>query len=238
MQIIKFESIPSTNSTLLEFSKKNAKAWTVIWTSNQTKGRGYAGNEWLSQLDKNLAFSVLIKNELKYEELIYFNQWVCNQIKSYLSRYSPDVYVKWPNDVIIANKKVCGVLVETYRSKNELNILIGIGLNINQENFKNLPKAGSLLTQTNKQYKIEEILSGLLTKLKDNYFEVEQKLFQKISDEYNSYLYCKDKISVFEKNGKKFNGIIKSVDKNGKLIVQTEEQTLQSFMHKEVILHF
>lgn len=238
MQVIKFESIPSTNSTLLEFSKKGAKSWTCIWTSNQTAGRGYAGNDWLSQLDKNLAVSILLKVELDFHELIVLNKWVCNHLRRYLSLYSPMVSVKWPNDIIMRNKKVCGVLIETHKIDKQLNIIIGIGLNINQTQFEALPNAGSILTQTGAENEIEEILSGLLTELKDNFYEIQEKLFTKIVDEYNLHLFRKDRVSVFEKEGVKFNGMIEGVDQEGRLLVKLEDGTNVALMHKDVKLHY
>src|SRR5690606_28697098 len=166
MEIHYYPSNPSTNTAALEMSKKGAKSWTVLWTTNQTQGRGYAGNNWLSKKGENLALSILIINDLNYNELVYFNQWVSNTVCEFLQGFSKEVYVKWPNDIIIGNKKVCGILIETHKSNNQLHIITGIGLNINQKEFENLNKAGSLATENQENYDIEEILAGLLTKLK------------------------------------------------------------------------
>ncbi|MFV0305647.1 MAG: biotin--[acetyl-CoA-carboxylase] ligase [Moheibacter sp.] len=238
MDVIRYNSISSTNSILLELSKKDAKSWTVVWTSNQIQGRGYAGNEWKSEKDKNIAVSILIKSELTYESLIFYNQWVCNQVHHYLAQFSDEVFVKWPNDILIKKKKVCGILIETYKTDNKLFIITGVGLNVNQSDFEKLPKAGSLLTQTGQKYKLEEILSGLLTELERNYTEIENCQFEKISDEYNKYLFHRNKISVFEREGERFNGIIQSVNEKGQLVVKMENDELYSFNHKEIILYF
>ncbi|MFV0505017.1 MAG: biotin--[acetyl-CoA-carboxylase] ligase, partial [Lachnospirales bacterium] len=101
MEIYKYDSLSSTNSELMELSKKNAKSWTVVWTSHQTQGKGYSGNHWESEKDKNLAVSILIKSKIDYFELIYLNQWVCNVLYRYLHQFSDDVSVKWPNDIIL-----------------------------------------------------------------------------------------------------------------------------------------
>ena len=87
MEIYHFESVPSTNLKLMELSKKNAKSWTAISTFNQTAGKGYSGNQWISESGKNLALSVLIVNELSYSDLIYFNQWLCNSVAEYLKAF-------------------------------------------------------------------------------------------------------------------------------------------------------
>lgn len=236
MEIHRYDSASSTNTVLLEMSKKDAKSWTVVWTTNQTQGKGYAGNIWNSEKDKNLAVSILIINDLNYKELIFLNQWVCNSVCELMEQYSDEVWVKWPNDIIIKNKKVCGILIETYKSDNQLNIIIGIGLNINQTNFENLYKAGSLATQTNQFYDIEEILSGLLTKMKGSYNLIQNKEWYSIIESYNSKLFRKGKVSVFKKENELFNGIIQSVDKSGLLHVKLENEGINKFKHKEVEL--
>lgn len=238
MEIHRYESLSSTNSQLFELSKKNAKSWTVIWTSHQTQGKGYSGNSWISEFGKNIAVSVLIKNDLHYSELIYFNQWVCNVICDFLSSYTEDVSVKWPNDIIIKNKKVCGVLIETHKIDNQLNIITGIGLNVNQINFDLLLKAGSLSTQTGQIYNLEEILSGLLTKLKSSYHLIEKREWESIIEKYNSKLFRKDKVSVFKIEDELFNGIIQSVDESGLLNVKLENGSINKFKHKEIELMY
>lgn len=238
MEILHYDSLSSTNAVLLEMSKKSAKSWTVVWTADQTQGKGYAGNQWNSEKNKNLAVSLLIVSDLNYNSLIYFNQWVCNCVCEFLNKYSDEVYVKWPNDIIIKNKKVCGILIETHKSDNQLNIIIGIGLNINQTNFENLPKAGSLSTQTEQNYVIEEILSGLLTKLENEYGQIENQNWKSIIANYNSKLFRKGKISVFKKENELLNGIIQKVDELGLLKVKLENNEIKSFKHKEIELMY
>jgi len=236
MEIYYFESVPNTNTALLDLSKKGAKSWTICWTSSQTQGRGYAGNEWKTEKGKNIAVSVLINNELNHQELVYFNQWVCNVICQYLSQLSSRVFIKWPNDIIVMNKKVCGILIETYKHDNQLSIILGIGLNVNQKDYPELPKAGSLFTQTGKEYDLEEILSDLLTELKKSYPKIENKEWDSIKKEYNQQLFRKDKVSSFKSNNEIFNGIIREVDKSGLLVVESEDKIIKAYRHKEIEL--
>lgn len=236
MEVHYYDSISSTNTTLLEMSKKGAKSWTVIWTDNQTRGRGYAGQEWVSENGKNLAVSILIISRLNYKELIFLNQWICNCLCTYLANLVPDVYVKWPNDIIVRNKKVCGVLIETHRADNQLNVVAGIGLNINQTNFGKLSKAGSLSTESGRNYDTKEILTGILTNLKNHYFLIEQKAWEEIRDNYNSRLFRKDETSKFKLGKTEFQGLIRFVDSSGLLHVELEGKNIKSFKNKEIEL--
>ena len=236
MEILRYDSLSSTNAVLLEMSKKSAKSWTAIWTSDQTQGKGYAGNVWTSEKNKNIAVSLLIINNLNYSELIYFNEWVCNCICELLENYSNEVFVKWPNDIIIKNKKVCGVLIETYKSDNQMNIIIGIGLNVNQEDYSHLPKAGSIFTQTGNKLDLEEILSDLLTKLESSYDFIQNKDWNSIIETYNSNLFRKNKVSAFQSENQIFNGIIQEVNELGLLKVKLENNEFKEFKHKEIEL--
>lgn len=236
MEVHYLKSVPSTNSALLEMSKKSAKSWVVCWTDNQTQGRGYAGNKWNSNKGDNLAVSFLIKSKLSHPEMIYFNQWLCNVVCHFLSEFSNEVFVKWPNDIIIGNKKVCGILIETYKSDNQLNIISGMGLNINQNEFPELPKAGSLFTQNGEKYNIEEILSGLLTNLENSYPQIENEEWEKISLSYNQNLFRKNLLSKFIQNKNEFEGFIRGVNDNGQLIIENTNGETECFQHKEIEL--
>lgn len=236
MEIYHFESLPSTNSKLLELSKKNAKSWTVVSTFEQTAGKGYSGNQWTSEPNKNIAVSVLIKSELNYSELIYFNQWLCNTVAEYLKRFSDEVYVKWPNDIIIHNKKVCGILIQTHRSESQLNIISGIGINVNQTNFKLLPKAGSLSTQSGQQFDLEEILSDLLTELVSSYRQIENREWENIFSNYNQNLFRLNQASEFMIKEEEFEAIIRGVDESGQLILENAAGELMKYPHKSIEL--
>lgn len=236
MEIHKFDTIPSTNSALMDFSKKNAKSWTVFWTSNQTNGRGYSGNHWESIKDQNLAVSVLIKTELTYQELIYFNQWVSSVVRKVISSYVPSAFVKWPNDIIAETKKVSGILVETYKHENQMNIVVGVGINVNQTHFGEISKAGSLASITGQNYAIEEILSEFLTEMQESFVQIEQKQWDIIQNAYLDNLFRKDMPSEFLIDNEILKGIIRGVDSNGHLLVEFDNSEVKSFQHKQLEL--
>ena len=239
MKIFRYNTLSSTNSELMELSKKNAKSWTVVWTSHQTQGKGYAGNSWEIEKDKNIAVSVLIKTDLDYAELIYFNFWVSNVLWKFLKGFSDNVSVKWPNDIVLENKKVCGVLIETHKVGNELNIVVGMGLNVNQKDFESLPKAGSMASELHREFDVEEILSGLLTEMRNSFIQIENKNWKEIQLLYNQNLFRRNQISTFMKDQKEFKGIILGVDERG--FLEVENLALQKkilYQHKEIELKY
>lgn len=237
MDLIIFDTLPNTNEFLMEMSKKDANSWTVIYAKNQTKGKGYAGNEWKVIEGENLTFSFLLKTAYSFQELIYFNQWISNTICSFLKQFSPNIKVKWPNDIILNNKKVCGILIENHRTNGVMNSVIGIGINVNQTDFNHLPKAISLNIATDKKYDIEEILTDLMRSFEKEFSILEQKRFDLIHETYLENLFKKDETTSFRLNNQSIDGIIRDVNEAGNLIVEIDEKR-KEFKHKEIELLF
>lgn len=237
MNIITFESLTSTNDYLMDLSKKNANSWTVIHAINQTNGKGYAGNRWEVNPNQNLTFSLLIKSDLNYQDLIYLNQWVANCIYTSLSQLQSNVSIKWPNDIILNNKKVCGVLIESYRKSEIMHSIIGIGINVNQCDFNHLTKATSLKNESHFDYDIMTIMSDLLQTFEKDYHYIENRNWNQISEFYNSKLFRKDRISQFRINNNLVEGIIRKTTNQGSLIVEIDGVE-KEFLHKQIELIF
>lgn len=237
MNLISFDSLPSTNEFLMELSKKDANSWTVIHAKNQTKGKGYAGNEWKVVDGENLTFSFLLKTDYTFQQLIYFNEWISNTICLFLKQFHPKNNVKWPNDIILNDKKVCGILIENHRSNQIMHSIIGIGINVNQTDFNHLPKASSLKNITDTQYDIEAILTDLVELFQKEYHILEQKKFDLIHETYLNNLFKKDKISQFKLDGEEVDGIIRDVNEAGNLVIEIDHQA-REFKHKEIELLF
>lgn len=237
MKIITFDTLPNTNDYLSDLSKKDAKSWTVIHTFKQTEGRGYAGNQWIQEENKNLTFSVLIKSDLDYMELIYLNQWIANSIYKTLSHYSKGIEIKWPNDIILNGKKICGVLIENSKSIDGMNSVVGIGVNLNQTDFNHLPKATSLAKETDRTYDILTILEEIIQTFKNEFYLIETKNYQVINSFYNDKLFRRDLISTFIDNGVEVKGIIREATNRGSLIVEINNER-REFLHKQIELVF
>ncbi len=237
MYLISFDSLPNTNEFLVELSKKDANSWTVIHAKNQTKGKGYAGNEWKVIAGENLTFSFLLKTNYSFQELIYFNEWISNVICLFLKQFHSKSNVKWPNDIILNDKKVCGILIENHRSNGWMNSVVGIGINVNQTDFNQLPKATSIRKVTDKEYDIEEILAGLMHLFEAEYSILEQKDFNQIHQTYLDNLFRKDENSTFILNGEETNGIIRDMNEAGNLLIEINQE-LREFKHKEIELLF
>ncbi|WP_353149834.1 biotin--[acetyl-CoA-carboxylase] ligase [Flavobacterium sp.] len=239
MHIIKLNAIDSTNSYLKELSaKQTVSIFTVVVAENQTNGRGQRGAYWEVEGGKNLTFSVLVKNALlDMNEVFNLNVIVAVSLfQTFVQLKIPNVAIKWPNDILADKKKICGVLIENqFKSTSEILSIVGIGINVNQENFINLPQATSLKNCTNQEYNKDEILLLFLNQFQNNLNLYKKEGASYFWNLYHENLFKKNTPMAFENADKvKFMGIIKQVMPNGLLQIELDEDTLRLFDIKEL----
>jgi BirA family biotin operon repressor/biotin-[acetyl-CoA-carboxylase] ligase len=198
------------------------------------------GAKWDSETGKNLIFSVLVKNVLNnITEIFDLNVAVALSVLTTLEKNNiPNLSIKWPNDILSDNKKVAGILIEnTIKNNGEITSIIGVGLNVNQLNFDNLPKASSLAVIMKKELDKEVILKQLIESLKSNCDLLQNKSASQLWKSYNNNLFKKGIPMAFSlPDGTKFMGIIKSVNSSGNLELKLENDTVEIFGIKEIQL--
>lgn len=238
MPIIKLDAIDSTNDYLKQLSKKSIlENYTIVMASEQTKGKGQMGAKWVSEKGKNLTMSILVKDVLLTNKNIFdLNIIIAVSVLNVLKKIKiPKVTIKWPNDIMSDSKKVAGILIEnSLKPDGSFNSIVGIGLNLNQTNFENLPQATSLTCITNETYDIEELAVQLKNSLEEN-LQILIKSSDILWDEYHKNLFKKEYPTPFEDNeGKRFMGIIKKVTREGKLKVLLHNDSIVLYEIKEV----
>jgi len=241
MRIIKLSAIGSTNTFLRQISSAEPVAdYTVVISEHQTNGRGQMGTDWVVQDGKNLTFSVFKDVSFLTAESHFFISIVASlSVISVLKRLKiPKTYIKWPNDILAENKKVCGVLIENVIKNNKLTgSIIGIGLNVNQTEFTNLPHASSLLSLTGKSYSKEDIMLQIVEALQQNFKRLENQELEDLKNDYESQLFRKDKPSTFrDVNENLFSGYIQGISEDGSLKILLEDQIVKAFQLKEIQL--
>lgn len=161
--IIKFDEIDSTNDylkrTYLNYGEK-----TVIVANYQTSGRGRMNRIWIDSKNNNLSFSILLYPKTN-EPHSTIALMACASVFEVLSEILPNVVIKWPNDILINHKKVCGILVESIYEGNSIRcIIIGIGINVNTSFFPTelKDKATSLWLETKQRFDKDKLLDEIL----------------------------------------------------------------------------
>ena len=238
MKVIKLDAIDSTNEFLKGLSsKQELENYTVVTTENQTKGKGQMGAVWASEPSKNLIMSILVRDFLSDIYQI-FNLNICVSlavIDVLESIKIPDISIKWPNDIMSYNKKIGGILIEnSIKSDGTIISIVGLGLNVNQTNFENLPKASSLAVICATEFDREALLFSIGTAIEKNIALWKQHptiLWNKYTD--NLY-----KIGIpmafSDQNNSNFMGIIQGVSSIGKLQVLLEDDSIAEFDVKEI----
>jgi BirA family biotin operon repressor/biotin-[acetyl-CoA-carboxylase] ligase len=241
LRLIKLDATNSTNSFLKELAQNSSlDSYTVVATKDQTSGRGQMNNYWESEPHKNLTFSVFTTLEsLQIKHQAYLNFAVSLAIYDSLKSLSvPNLCIKWPNDIMSANQKICGILIETTFAQQRIkNTIIGIGLNVNQENFSNkLINPSSLKLILKKDFDLEQLLCSIVDRIKIKISAIEKGKFNETHEEYHTALYKKGIPTTFidTKTSLFFMGIIVGVSKFGNLQIQLEDDSIIEYGIKEI----
>ena len=135
LKIDLYDQVESTN-TLAKALQIKDDTWHYILAKEQTKGRGRQGRTWLSGQDGGLYMSLALRSRLNLDKLQVITLLVSIAVKECLDEFlSSQVDIKWPNDILVDGLKLCGILVESVIKDNQVQLVIGIGLNINQASF-------------------------------------------------------------------------------------------------------
>lgn len=226
----------STNSfaaALLE--KESVSEGTIVITKNQCRGRGQRGNSWEAEPNKNLTLSIILFPafvEPRYSYQLYVLATV--SIHQVLSGMGvKNVRIKWPNDILVSNKKICGILIENSIHHRRIeHSIFGIGLNVNQTDFVT-DGAISVKTLKGEEIDLDSLLDNLLSVFEKNYLLLKAGKSQELLGYYHHHLYWKGEMQYFRSDSD-FPGIIEGIDEYGRLLIRSTGK-VQHYNHKEVI---
>lgn len=219
--------------------KEDLPEGTMVITSNQKQGRGQQGNAWISEPGKNLTFSVVLKPTfLAVKDQFLLNMIVSLAVRDFLrDQVHLKIYVKWPNDIIVDDHKICGILIENQiQGVSFSNSVVGIGLNVNQRAFYS-KHATSMAMLTNRFFDLQQMFDLVAEKLEAWYLLLRQGSLAQIKDSYSSSLYGDRELRNFRTVTGSFEGEITGVDESGKLIIKTKDG-VRHFNFKEVQFDF
>ncbi|MBA4312851.1 MAG: biotin--[acetyl-CoA-carboxylase] ligase [Chlorobiaceae bacterium] len=230
-KIFCFDLIDSTNLKAKQFLQEGVDEGTVVIADEQTAGRGRLNRSWISEGKKNLTFSIIVRSAISPEKIgvisIYAGLSVMETLKHF-SELQPDC--KWPNDVYLKGKKVCGILSEAVFENNRLTgIVIGIGLNVNQINFPDeiKDKATSLSVALGKDQNRFEIFGRILNRLENNYESIKSGGLKYLLEEFENNSSMFNKEVKINQNGKILHGIARRLDDDGGLIIKTTNSEIK-----------
>jgi BirA family biotin operon repressor/biotin-[acetyl-CoA-carboxylase] ligase len=226
-EIHHFYKIGSTNTAAMTAATAGEPEGSVFLAEQQTAGRGRGSNVWHSPRSSGIYCSVILRPALPPSHVLVLSLAAALAVRGAIrqvdSRVSPDL--KWPNDVLIDDKKVCGILTEMNAEATRVRfIVVGIGLNVNQESFPEALEAISLRQATGSEWSRVELAAALLKSLDREYREIvtnpdaRESILRRFG-ESSSWVHGKS-VTVAE-NGGAMQGITEGLDERGFLRVRT-----------------
>lgn len=243
--IVYFDQVDSTNNYAKKIALEGCEEGTLIVADCQTYGRGRLGRDWSSPSKKGIWMSLVLRPNISFDEIQMLTLAASVAVVQALFEVTQiKAGIKWPNDIIINGKKVCGILVEMNMEIQNINFLVlGIGLNVNQqkEDFPEeiLDKATSLKMHLEslgfqKILKRSELIAAILLKFEAIYDKVKCGAFEDILSEWKKYTVTLGKeVSIIYKDHQ-YRGIAQDLTKDGKLIVKCEDGTVKEVFSGEV----
>ena len=177
LKIVNFEKVSSTNDVAIDLIKKKNKKIGFVCSKSQTKGRGTYGKKWISQKG-NLFVTIFFQIKKKYPPFSEFAIINSILISNVIKKYCKNISLKYPNDIFVNKKKICGILQEVVTSKDKKFIIIGIGLNITSNpSLNGKYKATNIFFETLKKPNINEIINLIILTYEDFFKNIESYEF-------------------------------------------------------------
>jgi BirA family transcriptional regulator, biotin operon repressor / biotin---[acetyl-CoA-carboxylase] ligase len=223
LNILRFETIESTNDEAIRQAKLGVAEGLCVVAQSQTHGRGRNGRIWASPMDSGLYFSIVLRPqfETKFVSLITLMSAIAvHETLRMTYNLSPDI--KWVNDVHIHGKKISGILAEAFETEKGLAVIVGIGINLNSDNFPEefSEIATSVKSETGSIADIEILLRNLTKIFLSLYEDFNPTEIREMWSDRSSYVYGKS-VNVISQN-ETISGITRGIEENGALRIETE----------------
>lgn len=232
-EIIHIDETDSTNRWLVA-NRTEGQSPCVVVADYQTAGRGCGTNKWESERGKNLLFSMLIHpTEIPVNKQFVVSMAVANSIAAVVAKYveKRTVSVKWPNDIYVGDKKICGILIENRLQGGVIkDSIIGVGLNVNQLCFvSDAPNPVSMANITGRQFDREQLLRELLETFDEEWADLEQ-----VHRRYLQQLYRRKGFFRYRDAYGECTAEIVTVEADGHLVLQDVDGRTNRYAFKEI----
>lgn len=229
-----FAAIDSTNKKAKELAQAGCPNGTLVTAESQHAGIGRRGRSWSSEEGTGIYMSLVLRPDIKTDRAsrltLVAAMAVAKAIQVILNGYHLEetmIEIKWPNDIVLNKKKVCGILTEMSLSGTEIDYLvIGIGINVSNQCFPEeiQETASSILMETGMSISKETLIEEVWKQF-EYYYErfLESQDLKNLKEEYESLLANKNnKVNVLDPNGA-YEGIARGITNTGELLVETEQ---------------
>jgi BirA family biotin operon repressor/biotin-[acetyl-CoA-carboxylase] ligase len=231
-----FDYLTSTMDLAMQLGMDGAASGTLVLAESQIKGRGRLGRDWFSPKYKGIYLSLILRPKIPPVACPILTLMsavsICEAVKEVIDL---DLQIKWPNDVLIHNKKVAGILTEMNAEVDKVNfVVIGIGLNVNNDKKSLIAQATSLKQEQGQEISRVVLLQELLRRLENNYLLLEDKGRQEIINKWRNFaLTLGTRVKVYYQN-KHIEGQATDIDADGSLLIRKDSGLIQKVSSGDV----
>ncbi len=239
IKIIHFDTIDSTNIKVRELAYQGEAEGTVVIAEKQTAGKGRRGRSWESPAGTNIYMSILLRPQIEVNKAPMLTLVMAYSIGKVLKEKGYEsVQIKWPNDLVLSGKKICGILTEAELNGQEIgHVVVGVGVNVNEKVFPEelADKATSLYLEKNSEENKESLIEDIL-----NTFAVDYEHFLKeeslgfLKDEYNQMLVNYHKEVRVLDPGNEYTAFAHGINNMGELLVEKADGSMEAVYAGEV----
>jgi len=236
-----YESLGSTNTVAYELAEQGAREGAVVIADEQTKGKGRLGRSWISPAEGGIYLSCILRPDILPNEVSKIALVAAvGAVKAVRKFSSLDALIKWPNDILISDRKAAGILTELKGESDRVDfIILGIGINVNTPR-KALPAGGTSLKEESKSsadFSRVELVKILLKELEAEYVKFKTNGFAAVRSELKSYSCALGRyVSVTASGGTKLSGEAVDINENGELVLKLDDGSRKAFLSGDVTL--
>lgn len=236
-----YDIIDSTNNRARELALADAPEGTLIVAETQLKGRGRLGRSWISPKGKGIWMSLVLRPDIPPDKAPGITTLVAVAIRRVLNQLTGlDIGIKWPNDIIVNGRKVCGILTEMHGDMDKIYyIVVGIGINANLEESDfpaELTKtATSLYISTGQTVDRRSVIVQIMKEIENIYYQyIKYGNFEAILDECRRYSVTLNKPVIVIGRDEEFEGFAINFDTDGSLLVKKQDGTITKVISGDV----
>lgn len=240
-KMIHYHSIGSTNDKARELAESGEPEGTVVISERQTNGRGRFGRKWLSETAKGILMSIILKPNIDMSSVTLVTQIGCASVGSAVDRLTNHVKIKWPNDILVNGKKICGILTESAGELDKTDyVILGIGINVNQAESE-LPESlsatsTSLKIEMKKEISRQRLVSDILNRFENQYQKMQER--QNVNEALD---FCRTHSNIIGKNillkrnGRQSKAQAMDLNNQGQLVVRYKDGTCENISSADIL---
>jgi BirA family transcriptional regulator, biotin operon repressor / biotin---[acetyl-CoA-carboxylase] ligase len=237
-----FQETTSTNDVIEKLARDGVKEGVAVFAESQTKGRGRLGRKWMSPPKSGLWFSVLLRPELRPQEATQLTVASATALRRAIELHTGlKVEIKWPNDILVRNRKVAGILTELSAELDRIkHVILGIGVNVNLDSSdfppELRPHATSLKAELGKTVPRPELAVAILRELDLDYAHITNGRFATVADEWELHCTTITHDVVIRTGERQLRGRAESLGEDGALLLRTDHGRLERVIGGDVTL--